>query len=82
MTSEAGIVVYVQPYCHPCHEVERLLAEQGVPFTSRDVSSDPDALAELAARGFMSTPVTRVGDTWIAGLSRGEIIRAIEERTP
>ncbi len=78
MTTEASIVVYIQPHCGPCHEVERLLVEHGVPFTSRDVSNDPDALAELAARGFMGTPVTRVGDTWIAGLNRGEITRAIE----
>ncbi len=53
-----------------------------MPFTARDVVADPEALEEIVARGYMSTPVTRIGDRWIAGFRRNEIERLLgDERS-
>ena len=71
------IVVYTQPHCASCNEVQRYLEQRGVAFVARDVFADPAALEEIATRGFMSTPVTRIGDRWIAGFRRKEFERLL-----
>lgn len=67
---EHEVVVYTQPHCASCSQVERFLEDRGVAFTIRDVSRDTDALEMLTSRGYMSTPVTRIGDHWVAGFRR------------
>jgi len=74
---EHAVVVYTQPHCAPCRQVEAYLRQRAVPFVVRDVVADPDALAVLEARGYMGTPVTRVGDTWIAGFRRDALDQAL-----
>lgn len=71
------VVVYTQPHCRGCSEVERFLEERGVAFTVRDVSTDDLALEEIASRGYMSTPVTRIGERWVHGFRRTELERAL-----
>ena len=71
------IVVYTQPHCSGCREVERYLEQRGVAFTMRDVTEDAAALEEITSRGYMSTPITRVGDRWIAGFRRKEFDRLV-----
>lgn len=71
------IVVYTQPHCASCKEVERFLEQRGVAFTVLDVSEDPQALEEIASRGYMSTPVTRIGDDWVAGFNRKQLERLL-----
>ena len=73
----AEIVVYMQPHCASCGEVERFLRERGVPFTVIDISEDPDALEEIISRGYMSTPVTRIGEHWVAGFRKTEFERLL-----
>lgn len=71
------VVVFTQPHCAPCREVERYLTERGVTFVLRDVLADQEALAILESRGYMGTPVTQIGDQWIAGFRRTEFDRAL-----
>lgn len=71
------VVVFTQPHCAPCHEVERLLVAHGVSYSLRDVFSDPDALGELEREGYLTTPVTRVGAEWIAGFRRDALVGAL-----
>jgi len=47
----------------------------------RDVAADASALAELEAEGYMTTPVTRIGDRWIAGFRRPEMESALDAAT-
>ncbi|MGE3961750.1 MAG: glutaredoxin family protein [Dehalococcoidia bacterium] len=79
MSGETEVVVYTQPHCGPCRMVERFLQESGVPYVTRDVTRDADALNDLTERGFMATPVTRVGTQWVAGFSRDELRRALAD---
>ena len=71
------IEVFTQPQCANCRQVERFLRQRGVEFTVRDVTDDPAALEQIVSRGYMSTPVTRVGDRWVAGFNRSELERLI-----
>jgi glutaredoxin len=57
--------------------VERYLDERGIAYTIRDVFAEPDALEEIGSRGYMSTPVTRVGDQWVAGYRRKQLDRLL-----
>ena len=79
MTERPEVEVFTQRHCAACRQVERLLAERGVAFTARDVSEDMQALEELTGRGYMSTPVTRVGDQWVAGFNRRALERLLGE---
>lgn len=67
------IVVYTQPHCAACSQVKRFLESRGMPFTLCDVSQDEAALNEIVSRGYMGTPVTRIGDRWVAGFRRKEL---------
>lgn len=75
--STPEIEVFTQAHCAGCREVERFLTERGVRYTLRDVGADPAALEEIVSRGYMSTPVTRVGDQWIAGFRKKELERLL-----
>lgn len=77
--TRAAVELFTQPHCAPCREVERFLTERAIPFTVRDVSDDPDALDTIAERGFMATPVTRIGERWIAGFRKKELEAALRD---
>lgn len=69
-TDRPTIEVFTQDCCTPCAQIESYLEEKGVEFIKRDVANDSQALDELVAQGYMTTPVTRIGDAWIAGFKR------------
>lgn len=71
-------VVYTQPHCAACKQVMKYLGGLGVPVVSRDVLTDASALAELEAQGYLTTPVTRIGDRWIAGFKRAALDEALQ----
>jgi glutaredoxin len=71
------VVVYTQPHCSACRQVERYLTQRNIDFEVLDVLSDASALATLEERGYLGTPVTRVGDTWISGFRRAALERAL-----
>jgi glutaredoxin len=76
---EPQVEVFTQPHCAPCRDIERFLRERNVPFVLRDVAADPQALETLARAGFMATPVTRIGERWIAGFRRQALLAALHE---
>lgn len=77
-SSNAGAVeVFTRAHCGSCREVERYLRARGVAFTVRDVGAGAAALEELVARGYMTTPVTRIREQWIAGYKPRELARAL-----
>lgn len=76
-------MVYTQPHCAACKQVMQYLDGRGVALVPRDVVADASALVELEAEGYLTTPVTRIGDRWIAGFKRGELdeaLRSLPER--
>ncbi|GAB4331987.1 MAG: glutaredoxin family protein [Dehalococcoidia bacterium] len=73
------VIVYTQPHCASCQQVTDYLRERGVDYELKDVAGDGAALRELAALGFMTTPVTIVGETAIAGFQRKKLERVLSE---
>lgn len=51
------VTVYTQPGCTPCVAAKARLKTRGIEFTERNIRTDADALAELRALGYQSTPV-------------------------
>ena len=77
MTERPEVEVFTQRHCAACRQVERFLMDRGVAFTARDVGEDAHALEKLTDRGYMSTPVTRIGDRWISGFNRKALEQAL-----
>lgn len=51
--------------------------KQGIPFTARDVQTDPAALDELHWLGYRATPVTLVDGQVVVGFDRGRLERLL-----
>lgn len=64
------ITLYSQPGCGPCISVKTHLRKSGVGYVVRDVTADPAAAAEVAALGYLGTPVVTAGDMHTYGYRR------------
>lgn len=68
------IEVYTQPGCAACDMAASYFDRTGAHYVLRDVTVDAAALDALVSRGFMRTPVIRIGEEWLGGFKR----RAVE----
>ncbi len=75
------VVVFSQPSCTPCDQVQAFLTERGVDFETRDVSVDPKALDELATLGYLATPVTVIDGEAVAGFNRKRLETLLQKQT-
>ena len=78
MTAERAIgevELFTQSHCAPCRQIEAFLRKREIPYVRRDVAEDPDALEELASRGYMATPVLRVDEEWVVGFNQNALRR-------
>ncbi|MGH7319406.1 MAG: glutaredoxin family protein [Candidatus Rokuibacteriota bacterium] len=50
--------------------MKEFLSARHVPYIDRDVSTDPVAESELAALGYMTTPVVKIDGEVIVGFNR------------
>jgi glutaredoxin len=57
----------------PCHRAEKFLREKGVEFTTRDVTEDAEALAEVQRMGATGTPVIVIGEDVVFGFARRQL---------
>jgi len=64
-----------------CARTKEYLSKKNIRFEEKDVSSDDSALAELQQLGFMTTPVTTIGDAIIIGFDTAKIDVALNEPT-
>ena len=56
-----------------CSEVKEFLSRQQIDFVEQDVATDEAALSELQQLGYMSTPVTVVGEDVVLGFDRDKL---------
>lgn len=68
------VELFTQSHCAPCRQVETFLREREVPYVRHDVTEDAHALDELVSRGYMATPLLRVGDEWVVGFDRKALL--------
>jgi glutaredoxin len=50
--------------------VKEFLSRKGIAYTERDISTDPQALAELSELGLMTTPVVRIDGEVVVGFDQ------------
>ena len=60
-----------------CGKVKEYLSQRQVQFDDRDITKDPSAIVELQKLGFMTTPVTVVGDKVIVGFDVPKLDEAL-----
>ena len=65
-----------------CTKVKECLSRDHVPFEDRDVTSDPSAISELQKLGFMTTPVTVIGEKVIVGFDQQKLSEALSLEAP
>ena len=54
--------------------MKELLSQRGVAYTERDISCDPQALAELSQLGYMTTPVTKINGEVVVGFDQKRLV--------
>lgn len=55
-----NVMVYTKPGCVQCNATYRGLDKVGLPYESKDISQDPEALSRIKALGFLQAPVVEV----------------------
>jgi len=60
-----------------CANVKEYLSREHVSFEDRDITVDPSAISELQKLGFMTTPVTVIGEKVIVGFDPQKLSEAL-----
>ncbi len=85
MVATGGVVVYRTEWCGVCKRAEAWLAEQKVPFTSRDLEAEPGATLELAAKAAAKginpsgVPVIDVNGDLMVGFSEPVLAKKLKK---
>ena len=80
MTSKR-VVLFSQPRCRPCHALQAYLADKGVEFENRDVSSDAHAVRELVYKyGSRTTPTLVIDEEVVIGFDQAHRSAALVMR--
>ena len=53
--------------------MKEFLSQKNVPFTDKNIRTDPKALEELRGMGFSSIPVTVIGEQRILGFDTAKL---------
>ncbi len=73
-------IVYVKAGCPWCIEAEAYLKQKGIEYTSREVRSDPAAMAEMVElSGQTKSPTMKYGDAVLADFGVDELIPFLAE---
>ncbi len=59
--------------------MKEYLSQRQVAFEDRDITRDPTAISELQKLGFLTTPVTVVGEKVIVGFDQVKLDEALTE---
>ena len=62
-----------------CDRVKEYLSQKQIQYDDRDITKEPSAISELQKLGFMTTPVTVVGDKVIVGFDETKLDEALAE---
>lgn len=61
------VILFTQTGCADSGHVRDWLAARNIPVVERNVTDDPDAMADLAAQPFFATPLLIIGQQIILG---------------
>ncbi|MGE4219902.1 MAG: DinB family protein [Alphaproteobacteria bacterium] len=74
LQQDDAVRVYWQPGCTSCMRTKEFLTKRGVPFISRNILADKDAMAELARFGLKRIPIVTKGDRWADGQVLADVV--------
>ena len=74
-----NITVYSSNMCGACEMVKAFLALRKVTFIERNVSTDLEGRKDLMKMGYVTTPVTIIGDIHISGFDAKQIDEALKD---
>ncbi len=60
-----------------CTKVKEYLSREHVLFEDRDITVDPSAISDLQKLGFMTTPVTVIGEKVVVGFDQRKLSDAL-----
>jgi glutaredoxin-like protein NrdH len=60
-----------------CAKVKEFLSQKQIQYDDHDITKEPGAIVELQRLGFMTTPVTVVGDKVIVGFDQMKLEEAL-----
>jgi glutaredoxin len=69
------VTVYWAPGCSSCLRVKEYLGSHGIAYRSRNIQSDPTAVADLAALGIRRVPIVTKGEGWADGQALADVAR-------
>lgn len=56
-----------------CDKVKEFLSQKGVSYLERNVAEDEQALEELTALGYFTTPVVKIDEEFVIGFDRARL---------
>jgi glutaredoxin-like protein NrdH len=68
-TMNKKVIVYTTKDCIECTMVKQVLAQEGITFESRDISSNSEYQKEVETFGFLGVPVTVVENRAVKGFT-------------
>lgn len=75
------VTVFTKPDCQPCTATKRKLDKRGIGYITRDVTTDPNALARVKELGYSGVPVVECGDIHWGGFSPDRLNRLCDALT-
>ncbi|MGG1399122.1 glutaredoxin family protein [Bacillus salipaludis] len=63
------VIVYTTNDCIECTMVKQVLTQEGIPFETRDISTNAKFQEEVEQYGFLGVPVTVVGNRAVKGFT-------------
>lgn len=73
-----SITIYTSSTCPHCKTAKDFLHREGLPFSERNVQTDPQAQQELAALGARGVPTFVIGDEVIIGFDPNRVRQAVD----
>ncbi len=69
------VIVYSGTYCSYCKQLKSFLEEQKIPYEERNIDENPAYGEELSQLGYMSVPVTVIGEKQVLGFNPARIMK-------
>mgnify|MGYP001567981341 FL=1 len=73
------VILYSSPTCHYCHMAKDFFAEHGVPYTDKDVATDPEARKEAIQKSRqMGVPVIDIDGEIVIGFNQPRLAQLLD----
>ncbi|WP_459129765.1 glutaredoxin family protein [Guggenheimella bovis] len=73
------IKLYTSSTCPHCYTAKDYLSKEGIPYTERNVSNDPEAMKEFRELKVMGVPTFVIGDEVIVGFDKEAVLKAMND---